>query len=77
MAPLPTYHFALLLRRSGLPRRARGERFRWEMDLKKEGFIINIFNLCVNLHARESTLWVNRSLSLDRCLESWIPHRRS
>lgn len=77
MAPLPTYHLALLLSRSGLPRRARGERSRWEMDLEKEGFVINIFNLCVNLHARESTLRVNRSLSLDRCLESWIHHRRS
>lgn len=52
MAPLPTYHLALLLSRSGLPRRARGERSRWEMDLEKKGFIINIFNLCVNLHSK-------------------------
>lgn len=47
------------------------------VSLEKEGFSINIFNLCVNFHARESNSWGerNRSLSLDRRLKSRIHHR--
>lgn len=47
------------------------------MGLVKEGFVINIFNVYANLHARESTLLGerNRSLSSDRRLKSWIHHR--